>query len=69
MQNLSNALYQQPSIVMDELCVQQKKKKKNPLPLKSVSWRTVVTPYVGMTPKKNGGHIKSAQMTRSKCLR
>ena len=27
------------------------------------------TPYVGMTPKKNGGHIKSAQMTRSKCLR
>ena len=23
---------------------------------------------VGMTPKKNGGHIKSAQMTRSKCL-
>ena len=26
------------------------------------------TPYVGMTPKKNGGHIKSAQMTRSKCL-
>ena len=25
-------------------------------------------PYVGMTPKKNGGHIKSAQMTRSKCL-
>jgi len=22
-----------------------------------------------MTPKKNGGHIKSAQMTRSKCLR
>ena len=27
------------------------------------------TPYVEMTPKKNGGHIKSAQMTRSKCLR
>ena len=27
------------------------------------------TPYVGMTPKKNGGHNKSAQMTRSKCLR
>ena len=26
------------------------------------------TPYVGMTPPKNGGHIKSAQMTRSKCL-
>ena len=26
------------------------------------------TPYVGMTPKKNGGHTKSAQMTRSKCL-
>ena len=26
------------------------------------------TPYVGMTPKKNGGQIKSAQMTRSKCL-
>ena len=26
------------------------------------------TPYVGMTRKKNGGHIKSAQMTRSKCL-
>ena len=26
-------------------------------------------PYVGMAPKKNGGHIKSAQMTRSKCLR
>ena len=26
------------------------------------------TPYVGMTPKKNGGHIKSARMTRSKCL-
>ena len=25
------------------------------------------TPYVGMTPKKNGGHIKSAQMTCSKC--
>ena len=24
------------------------------------------TPYVGMTPKKNGGHIQSAQMTRSK---
>ena len=24
-------------------------------------------PYVGMTPK-NGGNIKSAQMTRSKCL-
>ena len=27
------------------------------------------TPYVGMTPKKNGGHIESAQMTHSKCLR
>ena len=27
------------------------------------------TPYVGMIPEKNGGHIKSAQMTRSKCLR
>ena len=27
------------------------------------------TPYVGMAPKKNGGHIESAQMTRSKCLR
>ena len=27
------------------------------------------TPYVGMAPEKNGGHIKSAQMTRSKCLR
>ena len=26
-------------------------------------------PYVGMAPKKNGGHIKSAQRTRSKCLR
>ena len=26
-------------------------------------------PYVGMAPKKNGGHIKSVQMTRSKCLR
>ena len=25
-------------------------------------------PYVGMAPKKNGGHIKSAQMTRSKYL-
>ena len=25
------------------------------------------TPYVGMVPKKNGGHIKSAQITRSKC--
>ena len=25
--------------------------------------------YVGMTPPKNGGHIKSAQMTRSKYLR
>ena len=25
------------------------------------------TPYVGMAPKKNGGHIKSAQITRSKC--
>ena len=23
------------------------------------------TPYIGMAPKKNGGHIKSAQMTRS----
>ena len=41
-----------------------------------ISWRTVVyimaygsTPYVGMTPKKNGGHIQSAQMTRSKCPR
>ena len=30
---------------------------------------SVVTPYVGMTPQKNGGHIKSAQMTRSKCPR
>ena len=27
------------------------------------------TPYVGMALKKNGGHIKSAQMTRLKCLR
>ena len=27
------------------------------------------TPYVGMTPKNNGGHIQSAQMTRSKCPR
>ena len=37
MQNLSNVLYQQPLIVMDKLCVQQKKKKrKYPLPLKSV---------------------------------
>ena len=26
------------------------------------------TPYVGMTPPKNGGHNKSAQMTRYKCL-
>ena len=26
------------------------------------------TPYVGMTPKKNGGHIKSAQ-TRNVCVR
>ena len=26
------------------------------------------TPYVGMAPKKNGGHIKSAKMARSKCL-
>ena len=26
------------------------------------------TPYVGMTLKKDGGHNKSAQMTRSKCL-
>ena len=25
-------------------------------------------PYVGMAPNKNGGHIKSAHMTRSKCL-
>ena len=25
------------------------------------------TPYVGMAPNKNGGHIKSAHMTRSKC--
>ena len=24
-------------------------------------------PYVGMAPTKNGGHIKSAQMTRLKC--
>jgi len=24
-------------------------------------------PYVGMALKKNGGHIKSTQMTRSKC--
>ena len=28
-----------------------------------------ITPYVGMAPKKNGGHIKSAQMTCSKCRR
>ena len=27
------------------------------------------TPYVGMAPEKNGGHIESAEMTRSKCLR
>ena len=27
------------------------------------------TPYVGMAPEKNGGYNKSAQMTRSKCLR
>ena len=27
------------------------------------------TAYVGTAPKKNGGHIKSAQMTRMKCLR
>ena len=27
------------------------------------------TPYVGMTPKKNGGYIKNAQMTRSKFAR
>ena len=27
------------------------------------------TLYVGMTPKKNDGHIESAQMTCSKCLR
>jgi len=27
------------------------------------------TPYVGMARKKNGGHIKCAQMTRLKCLR
>ena len=27
------------------------------------------TPYVEMAPEKNGGHIKSAQMTHSKCLR
>ena len=27
------------------------------------------TPYVGMSPKKNGSHIKSAQMARSKCQR
>ena len=27
------------------------------------------TAYVGMTPKKNGGHIKNAQMTRMKRLR
>ena len=39
------------------------------VPAKILSWRTVGTPYVGMAPKKNGGHIKSAQMTRSKCLR
>ena len=25
-------------------------------------------PYVGMTPNKNGSHIKGAQMIRSKCL-
>ena len=33
----------------------------------ALSWCTVVTPYVGMAPKKNGGYIKSAQVTRSKC--
>ena len=27
------------------------------------------TPNVGMAPKKNGAHIKSAQMTCLKCLR
>ena len=27
------------------------------------------TQYVGMAREKNGGHIKSAQMTRLKCLR
>ena len=26
------------------------------------------TPYVGMASNKNGGHIKSAHMTYSKCL-
>ena len=26
------------------------------------------TPYVGTAPNKNGGNIKSAHMTRSKCL-
>ena len=40
---------------------------------KIVSFVTIMaygsTPYVGMTPKKNGGHIQSAQMTRSKCPR
>ena len=25
------------------------------------------TPYVGMAPKKYGGHIERAQMTPSKC--
>ena len=31
---------------------------------------TVIMAYyrVGMAPQKNGGHIKSAQMTRLKCL-
>jgi len=29
----------------------------------------VADPSVGMTPKKNGGYIKSAPMTRSECLR
>ena len=37
------------------------------------SWLNIMaygsTPYVGMTPKKNGRHIKSAQITPSKCPR
>ena len=31
----------------------------------NLPWRTVVRHFVGMAPKKNDGHIKSAQMTRS----
>ena len=27
----------------------------------AVSWRMVVTPYVGMAPPKNGGYIKSGE--------